>query len=138
MRATGRSFVLTSILVASTAAPLAAQDSIHFGDAEPTTVLTASQRTFAEAYLAAVTGSDIERYKRLLHPTTRACMNKGTVDFFNVIFKRRTGQVSTNPRLSVEKLPEKFEMFDLLAAHGYAYAVRPTHAFHIDLVASGP
>ncbi len=138
MRATGKSFVLTSILIASTASSLAAQSSIRFGDVEPTTVLTASQRTFAEAYLAAVTGSDIERYKRLLHPTTRECMNKGTVDFFNVIFKRRTGQVSYNPHFSVEKLPEKFEMFDVLAAHGYTYSVRPTHAFHIDLVATGP
>ncbi len=138
MRSTGRSLVLTSILVASGASSLAAQSGMRFGDTEPTTVLTTSQRTFAEAYLAAVTGSDIERYKRLLHPTTRACMNRGTVDYFNVIFKRRTGQVATNPRLSVEMLPEKFEMFDALEAHGWTYAVRPTHAFHIDLVATGP
>jgi len=138
MRSTGRSFVLTSILVASAVSPLAAQDGMRFGDADATTVLTTSQRTFAEAYLAAVTGSNIEHYKRLLHPTTRACMNRGTVDYFNVIFKRRVGQVATNPRLSVEKLPDKFEMFDALEAHGWTYAVRPTHAFHIDLVATGP
>jgi hypothetical protein len=138
MRSTGRSLVITSILVASAASPLAAQSDLHFGVAQATTVLTTSQRTFAEAYLAAVTGPNIEHYKRLLHPTTRACMNKGTVDYFNVIFKRRTGQVATNPRLSVEKLPEKFEMFDAMQAHGWTYAARPTHAFHIDLVATGP
>jgi hypothetical protein len=138
MLSTRKSFALTSILVASAVSPLAAQDGMRFSDTGPTIVLTASQRTFAEAYLAAVTGSNIERYKRLLHPTTRACMNRGTVDYFNVIFKRRTGQVATNPRLSVEKLPEKFEMFDALEAHGWTYAVRPTHAFHIDLVATGP
>ena len=138
MRSTGKSFVLISILIASAASPLTAQSAMHFGDTPATNVLTASQRTFAEAYLAAVTGSNIEHYKRLLHPTTRACMNKGTVDYFNVIFKRRTGQVATNPRLSVERLPDKFEMFDAFQAHGWTYAVRPTHAFHIDLVATGP
>jgi hypothetical protein len=137
MRSTGRSFLFTSIIAALAVSPLAAQDGLHFGDTGPTTVLTASQRTFAEAYLSAVTGSNIERYKRLLHPTTRACMNRGTVDYFNVIFKRRTGQVATNPRLSVEKLPEKFAMIDAFEAHGWTYAVRPTHAFHIDLVATG-
>jgi hypothetical protein len=138
MRGTGKSFVLTSILVSSASSPLAAQIGMHFGDAPATTILTTSQRTFAEAYVTAVTGRDIERYKRLLHPTTRACMNRGTVDYFNVIFKRRTGQVATNPRLSVEKLPEKFEMFDAMDARGWNYSVRPTHAFHIDLVSTGP
>ena len=138
MRSTARSFVLNSILFASVASPLAAQSSMQFGETPATTVLTTSQRTFAEAYLAAVTGPNIEHYKRLLHPTTRACMNRGTVDYFNVIFKRRTGQVATNPRLSVEKLPEKFEMFDAMHSHGWTYSVRPTHAFHIDLVATGP
>lgn len=137
MRSTQKSFVLTSILVASAASPLAAQSSMQFGDAPATIVLTTSQRTFAEAYLAAITGPNIEHYKRLLHPTTRACMNRGTVDYFNVIFKRRTGQVATNPRLSVEKLPEKFEMFDAMQSRGWTYAVRPTHAFHIDLVSTG-
>ena len=138
MRGTAQLPVLTSILIASAASPLAAQSSMHFGDVEATTVLTTAQRTFAEAYLAAVTGPNIEHYKRLLHPTTRVCMNKGTVDYFNVIFKRRSGQVATNPRLSVERLPEKFEMFDAMEKHGWTYAVRPTHGFHIDLVSTGP
>lgn len=138
MRSTGKSFILTSFVVATSASPVAAQSSMQFGDAPATAVLTTSQRTFAEAYLAAVTGPNIEHYKRQLHPTTRACMNRGTVDYFNVIFKRRTGQVATNPRLSVEKLPEKFEMVETMQSHGWTYAVRPTHAFHIDLVSTGP
>jgi len=138
MRRTQRSLVLTTILAAFAASPLVAQNGMRFGDTEPTIVLTTSQRTFAEGYLAAVTGWDIERYKRLLHPATRACMNRGTVDYFNVIFKRRTGKVATNPRLSVERLPDKIEMLDALEANGWTYTVRPTHAFHIDLVASGP
>ena len=74
MRSTGKSLTFASILIASAALPLKAQIGMHFGDAEPTTVLTTSQRKFAESYLAAVTGSDIESYKLLLHPATRACM----------------------------------------------------------------
>ena len=138
MRSTGNSLTLASILIASAALPLNAQIGMHFGDAEPTTVLTRSQRTFAESYLAAVTGSDIERYKLLLHPATRACMNKDNADYFKTIFDRRIGKIATNPILSVEKLPEKFEMFDAMAARGWKYDVRPTHAFHIDLVSTGP
>jgi hypothetical protein len=138
MHRTRRSFVLTTILAASTASSLNAQTGMQFGDAPPTTVLTAAQRTFAESYLAAVTGMDIERYKRLLHPSTRACMNKDNADYFKMIFDRRVGKDAVNPRLTVEKLPEKFEMIDAMNAHGWSYAVRPTHAFHIDLVSTGP
>ncbi len=138
MRCTGRSLAFASILIASAALPLNAQNGLHFGDAPATTVLTSSQRRFAESYLAAVTGSDIEQYKRLLHPATRACMNKDNADYFQAIFDRRVGKTATNPRLSVEKLPEKFEMFEAMNARGWKYDVRPTHAFHIDLVSTGP
>ena len=137
MRSIAKSFLLTTFVLTAFALPLAAQTGMQFGDAPATTVLTTAQRNFAEAYLAAVTGPNIEHYKRLLHPTTRACMNRGTVDYFNVIFKRRTGQVASNPRLSVEKLPEKFEMVTAMEKHGWHYSVRPTHAFHIDLVSTG-
>ena len=138
MRTIKTLFVFTSILIASSALPLNAQMGMHFGNAPATTVLTSSQRTFAESYLAAVTGWDIERYKRLLHPATRACMNKDNAAYFNTIFDRRVGKIATNPILSVEKLPEKFEMFDAMNARGWKYDVRPTHAFHIDLVSTGP
>ncbi len=137
MRGTGRSLKLASILIAAAAFPLNAQTGMHFGDASPTTVLTTSQRKFAESYLAAVTGSDIERYKALLHPATRSCMNKDNADYFKTIFDRRVGKTATNPVLSVEKLPEKFEMFDAMSARGWKYDVRPTHAFHINLVSTG-
>jgi hypothetical protein len=138
MRSTRKSLTIASILIASTTLPLDAQIGMHFGDAEPTTVLTTSQRRFAESYLAAVTGSDIERYKLLLHPATRSCMNRDNADYFNTIFARRVGKIANKPVLSVEKLPEKFEMFDAMNARGWKYDVRPTHAFHIDLVATGP
>jgi hypothetical protein len=137
MRSTGKSLTLASILIASAALPLNAQISVHFGDVPATTVLTTSQRTFAEAYLAAVTGSDLERYKLLLHPATRACMNKDNADYFKTIFDRRVGKTASKPVLSVEKLPEKFEMIDAMSARGWKYDVRPTHAFHIDLVSTG-
>jgi hypothetical protein len=138
MKSSRTTLIFTSILIASAASPLAAQSSMQFGDAQATTVLTTAQRTFAESYLAAVTGSDVERYKRLLHPATRACMNAENADYFNVIFQRRVKKDTLSPRLSVEKLPEKFDMIDALIAHGWSYAVRPTHAFHIDLMATGP
>jgi hypothetical protein len=138
MRSSERSLTIASILIASAALPLNAQIGMHFGNAPATTVLTTSQRTFAESYLAAVTGSDIERYKLLLHPATRACMNKDNADYFNTIFDRRVGKDTINPVLSVEKLPEKFAMLDVMNARGWKYDVRPTHAFHIDLVSTGP
>jgi hypothetical protein len=138
MLSTRTSLILTSLFITSVASSLNAQTGMKFGDAWPTTDLTPSQRTFAEAYVTAVTGSDIERYKRLLHPATRACMNKDNTDYFKTIFERRTGKVATSPRLSVEKLPEKFDMIDAMNARGWIYAVRPTHAFDIDLVSTGP
>ncbi|HKC81188.1 MAG TPA: hypothetical protein VKB91_08320 [Gemmatimonadaceae bacterium] len=137
MRGTRNSLTFASILIASAALPLNAQIGMQFGDTPATTVLTTSQRTFAESYLAAVTGSDIERYKVLLHPATRACMNKDNADYFKTIFDRRVGKTATKPVLSVEKLPEKFAMFDAMSARGWKYDVRPTHAFHIDLVSTG-
>jgi hypothetical protein len=138
MHRPSRSFFLATIVTALIASSLEAQTGMQFGDAAPTTVLTTSQRTFAESYLAAITGMDIERYKRLLHPSTRACMNSENADYFKLIFDRRVGKDAVNPRLTVEKLPEKFEMIEALNAHGWTYAVRPTHAFHIDLVSTGP
>jgi hypothetical protein len=133
-----KSLIFSSILAASTTSPLSAQEGLRFGDTEPTTVLTTAQRTFAESYLAAVTGPDIERYKQLLHPATHACMNKDNADYFKMIFERRVGKDAAKPRLRVQKLPEKFAMIDALEARGWIYATRPTHAFHIDLVSTGP
>jgi hypothetical protein len=138
MRGTGRSLVLASILIASAALSLDAQTGMRFGNTEPTTVLTASQRSFAESYLSAITGSDIAHYKALLHPTTRACMNRDNADYFKMIFGRRAGKDTLKPRVSVEKLPEKVEMLDAMRARGWSYALRPTHAFHISLVSTGP
>ena len=133
-----KSFAFASILIASIALPLDAQIGMQLGDAPPTTILTKSQRDFAEAYLAAVTGSEIENYKYLLHPATRACMNKDNADFFKTIFDRRVGKDSIKPVLSVENLPEKFAMIEAMNARGWKYDVRPSHAFHIDLVSTGP
>ncbi len=128
---------LAVLLAASGASPLRAQITLHMGDSSATTDMTPSQRAFAQAYLTAATGSDIERYKVLLHPGTRACMNKDNADFFDVIFKRRVGHVAVSPRLSVEKIPAKFEMFDAMTARGWIYPVRPTHIFHIEVASKG-
>lgn len=137
MRRAQLSLVLAVLLVASASSPLRAQISTRLGDSAATTNLTPSQRTFGQAYLTAVTGSDIERYKLLLHPATRACMNADNADFFALIFKRRVGHVAVSPRVSVEKIPEKYEMFDAMSAHGWIYPVRPTHIFHIEVASRG-
>lgn len=138
MHGTGRSLVLTSILGALTASPLAAQTDMRFGPTAPTTVLTAAQRTFAESYVAAVTGMDIEHYKFLLHPATLACMNSDNADYFRLIFDHRIGKDANHPRVSVEKLPEKVRVIDAMNARGWRYPVSPTHAFHINLISTSP
>jgi hypothetical protein len=138
MQSTVRSLVLTSILGALSASPLAAQTEMRFGATAPTTVLTTAQRIFAESYVAAVTGMDIERYKYLLHPTTLACMNSDNADYFKLIFDHRIGKDANHPRLSVEKLPEKARVIDAMNARGWSYPVTPTHAFHINLVSTSP
>lgn len=138
MRITARSLVLTSILGALTASPLAAQTFVRFGTTAPTTVLTTAQRIFAEAYVDAVTGMDIERYKYLLHPATLACMSSENADYFKLIFDHRTGRDADHPRLSVEKLPEKSRVIDAMNSRGWSYPVTPTHAFHINLVSTSP
>ena len=135
MRRVPRSLVFATIFSVFATSSLSAQ--IRLGDAAARTEMTASQRSFAEAYLAAVTGSDIERYKILLHPATRACMNADNADFFALIFKRRVGHVAVAPRLSVEKVPEKYEMFDAMSAHGWIYPVHPSYIFHIEVASKG-
>jgi hypothetical protein len=136
MRRTRSSLLVTTILTLFATSVLGAQNRMRFGDTWPTTDLTPAQSTFAKAYLAAVTGSDIESYKKLLHPATRACMNNDNADYFKGIFARRVGRVAPNAKLSVETLPAKFAMFDAFTANGWVYAVRPTHAFYIDLVST--
>jgi hypothetical protein len=138
MRSTARSLVLTSILGALTASPLAAQAEMRFGHSAPTTVLTAAQTTFAESYVAAVTRMDIERYKLHLHSTTLACMNSDNADYFKLIFDHRIGKDTNHPRVSVERLPEKARVIDAMNARGWRYPVTPTHAFHINLVSTSP
>ena len=91
MRCTTKSLVLTSILGASIASPLTAQTFVRFGTVAPTTVLTTAQRIFAEAYVDAVTGMDIERYKYLLHPKTLACMSSDNAAYFKLIFVIASG-----------------------------------------------
>jgi hypothetical protein len=136
MRRTKSSLVLALTLVASLASVLSAQSRTRFGDTWPTTDLTPAQSTFAKAYLAAITGTDIERYKKLLHPATRVCINNETAAFFQTVFDRRVGRSAPNAKLSVETLPAKFAMFDAFATQGMVYPVRPTHAFYIDLVST--
>ncbi|MEA2762255.1 MAG: hypothetical protein QOD47_1539 [Gemmatimonadaceae bacterium] len=136
MRHTRSSLFFALTIFASLTPALGAQSRTRFGDTWPTTDLTPAQSTFAKAYLAAITGSDIERYKKLLHPATRACINAETAAYFQTVFDRRVGRSAPNAKLSVETLPAKFAMFDAFATQGMVYPVRPTHAFYIDLVST--
>ncbi len=98
--------------------------------------MTPAQRTFAQAYLAAITSPDIERYIRLLHPRTRACITPANAEFFNTIFARRVNRVARNPQLSVRKLKD-LGMINAAKNNGLSYPDRPSHAFEINLVSSG-
>jgi hypothetical protein len=102
------------------------------------TDLNPAERAFAEAYLKAVTGSDIEQYKVLLHPATRACINKPeNAEYFAPMLSRRVRQRTANPKLSIEELAPGFPLFDAVAKQGYVFPARPTHAFNIDLETKG-
>jgi hypothetical protein len=132
-----KSILALSILFATAAPRLNAQASISFKGSEPRAVLTPAEKKFVDSYLAAVKSPDIERYKRLLHPATRACMNAQTSDYFQDIFKRRVNRVVTSPKFSVQDVPAKFGMFDYMEAHDFHYDVKPTLAFNMDLVSTG-
>jgi len=126
------------LAIAATAAPrLNAQASISFKGSEQRSVLTPAEKKFVDSYLAAVKSPDIERYKRLLHSTTRACMNAETADYFQNVFKSRVNRVVTSPKFSVQDVPAKSGMFDYVQAHGFHYDVNPTLAFEMDLVSTG-
>jgi hypothetical protein len=128
--------LLVAILIAHAASALHAQ-VVELGKNKRTN-LTPSERIFAESYLKAVTGPDVERYTVLLHPATRACMaNKDNAEFFADITNNRVNRPTASPKLAVEDLAPGFPMFDLLGKQGYVYPVRPTKAFDIDLETSG-
>jgi hypothetical protein len=127
-------FVAALASLAALASPLGAQNRAR--ETSTKLEMTPAQRTFSQAYLAAVTGPDIDRYIRLLHPRTRACITTANAEFFNTIFARRVGRVARNPRSSISKLKGS-GMFSSANPNGLSYPERPTHSFQIDLVSSG-
>ena len=137
MLGTRNSAIFCLMVIAALASPLGAQNRARAGAASSAPDMTPAQRTFAQAYLAAITSPDIERYKRLLHPRTRACMTPSNAEFFNTIFARRVGRVAKYPHLSARKLKD-LGMINAAKHNGLAYPDRPSHAFEINLVSSGP
>ncbi|HEU4747942.1 MAG TPA: hypothetical protein VFS56_05530 [Gemmatimonadaceae bacterium] len=132
-----RHYSLISLFAIAAAAPrLDAQGIVRAGDARPALQMTPAQRTFANSYLSAITGPDIERYKRLIHPRSRACMNAENADFFNRIFERRVRRVAKNPRMSIERVKDR-SMFSPAKSNGLHYPSRPSHVIHINLVSTG-
>jgi hypothetical protein len=106
---------------------------MQFGDTPPTEKLTMSQRTFATAYVRAVTGRDLRQYRRLIHPASLACWRPDNEEIFQDVFSRHQGLVVRDPRITVESLPPTLKLFDFMAKQGLDYPVRPTHAFYVDL-----
>jgi len=128
--------LISLIAIAAAASRLDAQDLVRAGDASPALQMTPAQQTFANAYLSAITGPDIERYKRLIHPRTRACMNAENADFFNKVFERRVRRVAKNPSMSVERVKDA-AMFSSTRSNGLNYPSRPSHLIHINLISTG-
>ena len=133
MKITTKSLTISLALTGALALPLSAQGRLRAGESLP---MTPAQRTFAQSYLSAITGPDIERYKRLLHPRTRACMTPANAEYFDGIFKRRVNRVARNPELSVQKLKDS-QIFAAARSNGFTYPARPTHTVNIDLVSTG-
>ena len=131
-----RIYALISLFALAAATRLDAQGIVRAGDASPALKMTPAQRTFAQSYLSAITGPDIERYKRLIHPRTRACMNAENADFFNRIFERRVRRVAKDPRMSIEKVKNP-AMFSSARNNGMSYPARPSHMIHINLISTG-
>lgn len=127
--------VLAALLVTSVGSPLSGQSLTFKGGT--TIPFSPSQRAFAEAYLKAISGSDIRRYKELLHPATRACIeNEANTDYFSTILARRVRQDTAKPKMYMMAVAPEFPMFDYTAKQGLNYPVRPTHALNIDLTQS--
>ena len=135
MRCTRNSLIFSSIAITALASQLGAQDRMRAGDNSVQNMMPA-QRTFAQEYLSAITSPDIERYKKLLHPRTRACINAQNADFFKSVFERRVNRIARNPQTRVEKIKD-YKMFHPTRSNGLSYPSRPSHIFYIDLVSTG-
>src|SRR5688500_14197162 len=125
--------ILSLIVIAGLALPLGAQNRSSEGR---TLAITPAQRTFGQDYVAAVRSPDIERYKKLLHPRTRACVNNDNADFFKSIFERRVDRIVKNPSFSIEKVRDP-KMFSAARSNGLNYPARPSHVLHIVLNQGG-
>ena len=135
MLGTRNSSILSLIVIAASALPLGAQNRVRASDARPLTI-TPAQRTFGQDYVAAVRSPDIERYKKLLHPRTRSCINSENAEFFKSIFERRVDRIVKNPSFSVEKVRDP-KMFSAARSNGLNYPARPSHVLHIVLNEGG-
>lgn len=135
MHGTGHYVFIGLLAIAAIAPRLDAQGLVRAGES-PVLQMTPAQQTFANEYLSAITGPDIERYKKLLHPRTRACINAENADFFNKIFERRVRRYAKNPRTSVEKVRDA-SVFSSAKNNGMSYPARPSHVIHLNLVSTG-
>jgi hypothetical protein len=135
MLGTRNSSILSLIVIAGLALPAGAQNRVRATDARPLTI-TPAQRTFGQDYVAAVRSPDIERYKKLLHPRTRKCINSDNADFYKSIFERRIDRFVKNPSFSVERVRDP-KMFSAARSNGLNYPARPSHVLHITLNPQG-
>ena len=109
----------------------------YFEGSPVRTELTPPEKAFVESYVAAITGTDINQYKRLLHPGTLACVNDANAHYFDWVFKRRIGLDVRDPFYTVQAVPANFGMFAAFESQGYRYPLKPTQAFNMNLVNGG-
>ncbi|HWL38976.1 MAG TPA: hypothetical protein VNO75_01965 [Gemmatimonadaceae bacterium] len=133
MKVTRISSICGLILVAAFSSTLGAQDGGRAKEPAPNLVMTPAQRTFAQAYVAAIRSPDIERYMRLLHKRSRACITPTNADFFSTILERRVGRFAQNPRYSVKRV-KGAAIVSAARNNGIRYPERPTHAIQIDMI----
>ncbi len=139
MRRVAIAVVIGSTMLAAAGVRAEAQTArMRFGDKPPTADLTPSQRAFTRDYVSAITGHDLGHRKRLVHPASLACQGKENEDFFQELYARHQGTATHQPPVAVESLPPTLSIFETFAKYGYRYPVRPTHAFYVDLVPTGP
>ena len=99
--------------------------------------IQAGHRTFAADYVAAVNSREVERWRRLVHPKSLACITDQNRDFFDDMTARALRRTLSGPyRVASVRVLGKSAPPGMPPAMG-SYPVPPTHQIQID-VDTGP
>ena len=95
--------------------------------------IQAGHRTFAADYVAAVNSREVERWRRLVHPKSLACITDQNRDFFDDMAARALRRTLSGPyRIVSVRALGKGAPPGMPPAMG-SYPVQPTHQIQIDL-----